>query len=155
MTLHQNFCDWSVGDVLQLPPILKFEKMSSRRREAESGEEAERESDNEPEQQQPVVANGRGDDDDRDRGGDGGGDGGSEDSPRMVPEIHAMLRVLLRSFNIPLPRTGIEDDKPPKRVRKLKAKMLAVVATPAARGIEGVIQYIITEFPRMIHEIMR
>ena len=140
----------------QLPPILKFEKMTSRRREAESGEEAERESE-EPEEQEP---NGRGDDFDGDSGGDGGGDAGggdgeSEDSPRMVPEIHAMLRVLLRSFNIPLPGTGIEDDKPPKRVRKLKAKMLSVVASPAARGIEGVIQYIISEFPRIIHEIIR
>ena len=135
----------------QLPPILKFEKMTSRRREAESGEEAESE---EHEEQQP---NGRGDDvADGDSGGDAGsGDAESEDSPRMVPEIHAMLRVLLRSFNIPLPRTGIEDDKPPKRVRKLKAKMLSVVASPAARGIEGVIQYIISEFPRIIHEIIR
>ena len=134
--------------------------MTSRRREAESGEEAESE---EHEEQQP---NGRGDDvADGDSGIDGGGDAGSgdagsgdaesEDSPRMVPEIHAMLRVLLRSFNIPLPRTGIEDDKPPKRVRKLKAKMLSVVASPAARGIEGVIQYIISEFPRIIHEIIR
>ena len=144
----------------QLPPILKFEKMTSRRREAESGEEAEREGEEieEHEEQQP---NGRGDDvADGDSGIDGGGDAGSgdaesEDSPRMVPEIHAMLRVLLRSFNIPLPRTGIEDDKPPKRVRKLKAKMLSVVASPAARGIEGVIQYIISEFPRIIHEIFR
>ena len=131
--------------------------MTSRRREAESGEEAERESE-EPEEQQP---NGRGDDvADGDSGIDGGGDAGSgdaesEDSPRMVPEIHAMLRVLLRSFNIPLPGTGIEDDKPPKRVQKLKAKMLSVVASPAARGIEGVIQYIISEFPRIIHEIIR
>ena len=89
-------------------------------------------------------------------GNDGGdGDGGAEDLPKTLSEVHAMLTTLLRHFNVPLPTIRIEDDAKPKRVRRLKSKMITLAATPAARGFQPLIQYILTELPRIIHEILR
>ena len=89
-------------------------------------------------------------------GNDGGdGDGGAEDSPKTLSEVHAMLTTLLRHFNVPLPTIRIQDDAKPKRVRRLKSKMITLAATPAARGFQPLIQYILTELPRIIHEILR
>ena len=89
-------------------------------------------------------------------GNDGGdGDGGAEDSPKTLSEVHAMLTTLLRHFNVPLPTIRNEDDAKPKRVRRLKSKMITLAATPAARGFQPLIQYILTELPRIIHEILR
>ena len=112
--------------------------------------------------QEPSVVDDRGVDDgdggDFDGGGnDGGdGDGGAEDSPKTLSaEVHAMLTTLLRHFNVPLPTIRIEDDAKPKRVRRLKSKMITLAATPAARGFQPLIQYILTELPRIIHEILR
>ena len=111
--------------------------------------------------QEPSVVDDRGVDDgdggDFDGGGnDGGdGDGGAEDSPKTLSEVHAMLTTLLRHFNVPLPTIRIEDDVKPKRVRRLKSKMITLAATPAARGFQPLIQYILTELPRIIHEILR
>ena len=111
--------------------------------------------------QEPSVVDDRGVDDgdggDFDGGGnDGGdGDGGAEDLPKTLSEVHAMLTTLLRHFNVPLPTIRIEDDAKPKRVRRLKSKMITLAATPAARGFQPLIQYILTELPRIIHEILR
>jgi hypothetical protein len=95
--------------------------------------------------------------DDGDGGGgdDGDGDGGAEDSPKTLSEVHAMLTTLLRHFNVPLPTTRNEGDAKPKRVRRVKSKMITLAATPAARGLQPVIQYILTELPHIIQEILR
>jgi hypothetical protein len=95
--------------------------------------------------------------DDGDGGGgdDGDGDGGAEDSPKTLSEVHAMLTTLLRHFNVPLPTTRNEGDAKPKRVRRVKSKMITLSATPAARGLQPVIQYILTELPHIIQEILR
>ena len=112
-------------------------------------------------QEQSVVDNRGVDDGDGGSGDGGGGDGGdvgdrgAEDSPKTLSEVHAMLTTLLRHFNVPLPTTRIEDDAKPKRVRRLKSKMITLAATPAARGFQPLIQYILTELPRIIHEILR
>ena len=96
-----------------------------------------------------------GDDDGGDGDGDGDGDGGAEDSPKTLSEVHAMLTTLLRHFNVPLPTTRNEGDAKPKRVRRVKSKMITLAATPAARGLQPVIQYILTELPHIIQEILR
>ena len=111
--------------------------------------------------QEHSVVDNRGVDDGDSCDGDGGGndggdgDGGAEDSPKTLSEVHAMLTTLLRHFNVPLPTIRIEDDAKPKRVRRLKSKMITLAATPAARGFQPLIQYILTELPRIIHEILR
>ena len=80
---------------------------------------------------------------------------GAEDSPKTLSEVHAMLTTLLRHFNVPLPTTRNEGDAKPKRVRRVKSKMITLSATPAARGLQPVIQYILTELPHIIQEILR
>jgi hypothetical protein len=114
-------------------------------------------------QEQSVVDNRGVDDGDCGSGDGGGGDGGddgdrgADDSPKTLSEVHAMLTALLRHFNVPLPKTRIEDDAKRKRhrVRRLKSKMITLAATPAARGFQPLIHYILTELPRIIHEILR
>ena len=71
----------------------------------------------------------------------------------MLSEVHAMLTVLLRSFDVPLP-TAVDTPKR-IRIRRIKSKVMALVATPAARGIENVIKYIIREMPVIIQRILR
>ena len=95
--------------------------------------------------------------DDGDGGGgdDGDGDGGAEDPPKTLSEVHAMLTTLLRHLNVPLPTIRNEGDAKPKRVRRVKSKMITLAATPAARGLQPVIQYILTELPHIIQEILR
>ena len=96
----------------------------------------------------------RGEDDGRGDGGDGG-DGGYEDSPKKLSEIHAMLKALLSTLNIKLPTTGIAENERSKRVRSIKSTMMTLVATPAARGIETVIKYLVNEMPIIIQMILR
>ena len=102
------------------------------------------------------VAN-RGGDDDRGDGCDGGdgGDGGYQDSPQKLSEIHAMLKALLSTLNIQLPTTGIAENGRSKRVRRIKSTMMTLFATPAARGIEIVIKYLLKEMPIIIQMILR
>ena len=99
------------------------------------------------------VAN-RGGDDGRGDGGDGG-DGGYQDSPQKLSEIHAMLKALLSTLNIQLPTTGIAENGRSKRVRRIKSTMMTLFATPAARGIEIVIKYLLKEMPIIIQMILR
>ena len=150
--------------------------MFSRRRRGkdESNEDQQdEEKSSDSQQQREEFANGDGDgggdaggdgggdgDGDGDGGDDGGGDGGgggpggSEDSPKMLSEVHAMLTVLLRSFDVPLP-TAVDATPKRIRIRRIKSKVMALVATPAARGIENVIKYIIREMPVIIQRILR
>ena len=131
---------------------------SGRRGRGEDEEYSEGEGAGSDSQEQSEIDNrgvDDGDDDGGDGDGDGDGDGGAEDSPKTLSEVHAMLTTLLRHFNVPLPTTRNEGDAKPKRVRRVKSKMITLAATPAARGLQPVIQYILTELPHIIQEILR
>jgi len=134
---------------------------SGRRGRGEEDEEYSEGEGNGSDSQEPSEIDNRGvDGGDGDGGGGDGGDGGdrgAEDSPKTLSEVHAMLTTLLRHFNVPLPTTRNEGDAKPKRhrVRRVKSKMITLAATPAARGLQPVIQYILTELPHIIQEILR
>ena len=130
---------------------------SGRRGRGEEDEEySEGEGNGSDSQEDSEIDNRVVDDGDGGGGDDGDGDGGAEeDSPKTLSEVHAMLTALLRHFNVPLPTTRNEGDAKPKRVRRVKSKMITLAATPAARGLQPVIQYILTELPHIIQEILR
>ena len=83
-----------------------------------------------------------------------GNDVRSEDSTRILLELHRMMKSVLTALNIPV-STEIEEGEQPKRVRKLKSKLMSAVATPSARGIEAVVTYMSKAIPTIVQDILR